>query len=147
MERPARFSTPRRFGALIVRRSAATPSIMGRLLAAMLIFCLAFSHGRVGAAVPHLDGSHHHDFELVQVDDHDHASIADLDHSDESSDAAPDERDGKTFGHHSHNSADGVPYTCQPLPQIASNEIRERPVDDPALRPIALDPLSEPPSA
>lgn len=123
---------------------------MGRLLTLMLVACLAFSHGRATAAMPHLDGSHHHHVAqiVVMADDHQFAEGVQDDHSDRNdSGKGPIEETDTNVGQHSHGGADGMALQPQWLTQCACKGDKRLLVDDPALGLLQLDPLMEPPSA
>lgn len=128
---------------------------MGRILSALLILVLAFSHGPMSAAVPHLDGSTHEHVRMIDADHHDdhgddHAT-ADS-HATQGDEGATGKTDdlGKSapgLGHHTHVSSDGVPTSNMSLSGRTIDRERVLPADDARLRSAALEPLPEPPSA
>lgn len=132
----------------------ATGRYMGRILSALLILVLALSHGPMGAAVPHLDGSTHEHVRAVDADHHDHHNDdpAAVDAQSAQTDAAPDrsndlDKATQGSGYHTHVAADGVPGSSISLLASASDKVRRQPLDDARLRSTTLEPLPEPPSA
>lgn len=127
---------------------------MGRILSALLILVLAFSHGPMSAAVPHLDGSLHEHVRMVDADHHDdhalnHGSGDSQFASADDANAKPDDFGKAThgLGHHTHVATDGVPSSCVSLTARSFDRHRMLPGDDARLRSAALEPLPEPPSA
>lgn len=131
---------------------------MGRILSALLILVLAFSHGPMSAAVPHLDGSTHSHARMVDADhhddhavDHDEGVHAEDDGVAQGDVASSDPGDfGKAthgLGHHSHVSTDGVPSSGLSFAARSVDRDRSLPRDDARLRSAVLEPLPEPPSA
>lgn len=127
---------------------------MGRIISALLILVLAFSHGPMSAAVPHLDGSMHEHVRMVDADHHDDHAV-EYDSSDDSQFASSD-LDAKTSdlgkathgsGHHTHVTTDGVPSSGVSLAARTIDRDLLFPDDDARLRSATLEPLPEPPSA
>ncbi|MBA4763005.1 MULTISPECIES: hypothetical protein [unclassified Sphingomonas] len=123
---------------------------MERILSALLILVLAFSHGPMSAAVPHLDGSTHEHVRMVDADHHDdHGSDDSQFANTDDASAKPDDFGKAThgLGHHTHVATDGVPSSGVSLAARSIDRDRLLPGDDARLRSALLEPLPEPPSA
>lgn len=137
---------------LLSRRENVSAFSMLRLLTALLVCVLVFSHGTMGIAAPHGDvaghshvGEHPHDAQLEADDGDHHSDLVDIDA--DTADSRSQSNDSKSAEvAHAHATADQVPETAalpgQPLGGMRPTGLVVSPL---ASAPQA--PLLEPPSA
>lgn len=137
---------------LLSRRENVSASPMLRLLTALLICVLVFSHGTMGIAAPHGSasghshvGEHSHDVQPVAEDGDHHADVVDIDADTTDSRSQSDDSKAAEVAH-AHAAADRVAATAT-LPNQPLGGVRPTGLVVTPLASAPQAPLLEPPSA
>ena len=141
---------------LLSSNSNASARQMFRFLTALLISVLLSSHGTMGVAAPHADGSVHMSAHMHVAHDSDAADIQAVDDNHEADVSSETETSSEDDGAdspvepsaaHAHAAADQIPALGMMLPDFPFGDTHHAGLVVPRLPSAPQSPLLEPPSA